>query len=126
MLSRDLWIVIAAWAALAPVLLGVGLLTRRVLGGRARSAGDLWMAYWLGWTAILLLLQLWHFLLPVRDLARIFIATLATVGLITGGWSLWVDLLRRLPRHALWAASFLAATLWLANHALYGPRFGDR
>jgi hypothetical protein len=122
---RDLFLVVAAWCLLAIAFVGIGLLVRRMLATPVTEAKDLWLTFWLGWAATLALLQLWHLLQPVRDLARLLVLALAVAGLLVGGRRPWSALLRRLPRHPWLLAGWGLATIWLANHALHGPRFGD-
>lgn len=125
MVCHDLFVVVAAWCLLAITFVGVGLLVRRMLATPATEAVDLWLTFWLGWAATLALLQLWHLLQPVRDPARLLVLALAVSGLLVGGRAPWSALLRRLPRHPWFLTGLGLATVWLANHALHGPRFGD-
>ena len=71
MLVHAQQIVLAAWALLAAVLVGLGLLERRVFGPRVASGRDLWTSFWVGWAMLLVGLQLWHSWLPIDDRARV-------------------------------------------------------
>lgn len=118
-------LVLAAWSVLAALLLGVGLLERRVTGHGVDRAGDLWSVLWTGWALLLCFLQVWHFFLPVDDSARIAAGVLALAGWIGAGKGPWLALARALPRNAIGLAAVAAGAVWLSNRCLAGPSFGD-
>jgi len=118
-------VVLAAWLLVASVLLGLGLLERRVFGPPLGRAGDLWQVFWVGWALLLCGLQLWHFVLPVDDRARIAFAGLALLGWLVSAPMLWRVLRPALPRSLPALAAVLACAWWMSNRCLAGARFGD-
>ena len=125
MLVEAQQIVLAAWAVVAAVLLGLGLLERRLFGPPLQRAGELWQVFWVGWAVLLSGLQLWHLVLPVDDRARIAVAVTGLLGWLAAGGAPWRALWRAVPRNALALAAVLACAWWLSNRSLGGPRFGD-
>lgn len=104
---------------------GVGLLVRRAFGLRDLDLDDLLSAFWTGFGAVIFLLLVWNFVLPIGGVA---LSTVMLVG--AAGWYLWRDGLaavgaetRTLP--AWLVLGIVAAGLWVANHALDGPRNWD-
>jgi hypothetical protein len=118
-------LVLEAWALIALVLVGVGMLVGRALGMRPRGADDLLLAFWLGWVGVLLGLQLWHLVLPIDDRARMAYALAGVVGLLVGGPRPWIQLVRRLPWNVPALVLLAAAAVWFSNRALGGARYGD-
>ena len=58
--------VIATWALLALMLTGIGLALQVMFGLRNVSTSGVLIAPWNGLAIVLLFLQVWHFLFPVR------------------------------------------------------------
>jgi len=101
------------------VFTGVGLGIRRAYGLRTISIHDVFIAFWVGFSGITLALMVWHFLLPVADIALLLV--IATGLISIKFW--WADLreLVRLP----WSRAaktgcvfFLLLAIWIANAAL--------
>ncbi|HXC52297.1 MAG TPA: hypothetical protein VN634_15545 [Candidatus Limnocylindrales bacterium] len=118
-------IVLAAWALLAGVLLGLGLLERRLFGPRLTTGSELWTSFWIGWAVLLVGLELWHSFLPIDDRARVFFTLVGAAGWIVAGTGPWRVIGRLLTRYFIAIAAALGAAYWLSNQALAGPRFGD-
>jgi len=75
--------VLAGWAVVGALLYGLGCLVTRWLGdARDESAGPL-VRFWLGWSAALALLQLWHFALPIDGRVYLALAPLGGLGLFS-------------------------------------------
>ncbi|MFN2378482.1 MAG: hypothetical protein ABR538_18275 [Candidatus Binatia bacterium] len=118
-------LVVSAWAAVAAVSLGLGLLAGRLFGPRLERAEDLWPTFWTGWALLLCLLQVWHLFLAVDDRARIAVATLAVLGWLVAGTAPWRLLAKALPRNIIPLLAIAATVWWLSDRSLAGPRFGD-
>lgn len=125
MLVQAQLFVVGGWLAVSAVLLGLGLLERRLSGSPLRSAAGLWRTLWMGWALLLAGLQVWHFFLPVDDRARVFFAAVAVLGWAASGSAPWRVLARALPRNIPALLVVVAAAWWLSNQSLSGPRFGD-
>ena len=118
-------LVLKAWVVIGLALIGIGLLFRRLWSAAATSVEELIQSFWLGWALLLVLLQLWHFFLPVDQRAAAAAVALGAIGIAVGGWRSWVALLRGIPRHLPTLAFFALLALGLSNRALDGPHFGD-
>ncbi|MCU0512320.1 MAG: hypothetical protein MUE40_07095, partial [Anaerolineae bacterium] len=88
------------WLLLFTMLAGTGLLLRSVLSRLPAAAEDVLLAFWGGWLLLVILLQLWHLVLPVQPgLLLLFAVTGAA-----GWWrcrSIWRGW-RRHRRHVVW------------------------
>jgi hypothetical protein len=115
--------VLVAWAGLVVVLVGIGLLCRRVVGSRVDTApGDL-TDFWIGWAVLVAMLQFWHLLLPADGRALAVMALLGAAGWLWSARdlrSLW-SARRDAPSWAFWLALLLVATV-LADLAVGPPR----
>jgi hypothetical protein len=109
--------ILLAWLLVGSVVLGLGLAARAPLSQEA----DVWSAFWLGFGVLLVLLQIWHLVLPVDDRARLTVVALGVAGLVLRGRLAARALVCQLPALGLVAVS----TWWLSNRSLAGPRFGD-
>jgi hypothetical protein len=114
--------VFASWVVLAICLMGLGLGLRRAFGPRVIDGDRCLMGMWMGFAATILLLQIWHFVLPVTGWAMGVVAVLGILGLAwnreeLGGW------LRRVSwgDHVLTIVVLLVTLLWLANRATGSP-----
>lgn len=128
-LPLDQRLVLASWAVVILAVTGVGFLARRVFGPGEGRPGAFWTSYWTGWGVLLALLQLWHLVRPVDDLARGAVLALGAVGLLTAAGRAARSLRRASPaawgRAAVAIAAGGAAAYWLSHLSLAGPRFGD-
>ena len=80
-LARAMISVLAAWLLLAAVITGMGLGLRVPLrADRVDSASALLTATWTGFALLLLFLQLWHLVLPIRWPAALAAAVLGGAG----------------------------------------------
>jgi len=108
--------VVLAWLLLTGVFLGFGNMARRVFW---RSAPYDLMDLWWGWAGAIVVLQLWHFALPVDWRAGLVIAIVGLVGLGIG-------ILRRdhhrLPARTIWyLAVGIVIAFWLSLHSTNQP-----
>jgi hypothetical protein len=76
--------VLATWALLAAAFVGVGLLVRRLLGFRSGGTEATFDAFWTGWAATVIFLQLWHLARPVNEWAALVVVGAAVVGWLVG------------------------------------------
>jgi hypothetical protein len=111
-------IVIVAWVAGWVMMVGIGVLVLRGLGGALRGWTDVSTSLWLGLAGTIAFLQLWHLVLPIDARAILVVAGAAAAGLWTSRGALV-----GLPRIALPPGVFVALALvllWVANRGL-GP-----
>lgn len=110
---------LATWVVLTAVLSGWGLLLRRSFGLRTLCYEDADTCFWLGLGTVILFLQLWHFLLPIRWPATAAVIALGLAGIganagALGAWLRQVRWRRVLPL----AGVVLVAASWVADRAL--------
>ena len=111
---------LAWWAILTALAVGVGLFTSRLLRRtRLIDVDALFTSFWLGIATVVLLLQLWHFALPVTVAASIACLAVGTFGLIRNASQIWL-LLRSLPSRQVWVYLGIWTVVgWLfANRAI--------
>ena len=123
--------VLAGWAVVGALLYGVGCLVARWLGpahdapagpAREQPIGPL-VRFWLGWAAVIGLLQLWHFAFPVDGRVYFVLGPLGVLGLFSRRAAL-VEAARRAattPRGALGAAVAALVAACAAALALRRP-----
>jgi hypothetical protein len=118
--------VLGSQVVLAAAFMGIGLLTRRAFGLTSLTLNDCFAAFWIGFSAIILGLTLWHFVLPING------ALLALV-LAGGAFGLYAS------RHAVrgllggerwrsqraWTLAFLIAALYVANQGVGSLTYAD-
>ena len=114
--------ILLSWAALGVVFAGVGAL---VLSAMVR--GRWWggfEAFWVGWAAVIVFLQLWHLVLPVNGAAAAMVAVAGALGLVRARmrWKRGAAFLRARPAFALLA---VLAAVWLGGGAMGPPLFHD-
>ena len=113
--------ILLSWPALALVFAGVGLLARRIAGGRDATPEGIADAFWIGWGTLIVVLQVWHLFLPVNGWILALVAVLGILGLALHRDELAGALgaLRRLG----WRFGLLLALslVWLAGHAMGPP-----
>ena len=124
-LVRPTLYVLAMWVSLCLMFVGVGSLVRRLFRLRLDSGHSVFMSFWMGWVGWLVILQLWHLVLPVDWRAFVLLAAVGGAGLAWSGrdvWSLW----RRLfPLRIAFCAVVGAAALLLAVLAIAPPTHYD-
>jgi len=118
--------IIVTHLILAAAFIGIGLHVRRSSGLTRVTIDDTFTAFWMGFAAIILLLILWNFALPVG-------ATALTVVLLAGATGLWrsrrelIEIARdprsRPPAWALVALALVA--LWVGNNSISGVWSSD-
>jgi hypothetical protein len=119
------WLLLEGWAVVVPLFVGWGALVRWLWREPVRSdAGDVLLSFWLGWAAVLLVLQLAHFAVPIDARARALIVGGGVLGLLSA-WRPWWRLVRRLPRAIAALAVGALLAIWLSNRAAGGLPSGD-
>ena len=112
--------VLASWLALFLLFSGLGNILLRLFGWPLDSGSRILDSFWLGWLLSLGLLQLWHFVFPVNDLALLLLAALGAVSLYMQRQALRVIAGRLLAYRSFWLF-FGSAALWLSNRSLGMP-----
>src|SRR6267154_22049 len=115
--------VLAGWAVVAALLYGLGCLVTRWLGPAAEEPVGPLVRFWLGWSAALAFLQLWHFALPVDGRVYFALAPLGGLGLFAHRAALVESARRALttPRGAMGAAAVALVAACAAALALHEP-----
>ncbi len=125
-LGRAMLSVLAAWLLVATAVTGLGLGMRvLVRAGRIDQPGALLTATWTGLALLLLFLQLWHLVLPIRGAAAMAVAVMGA----TGWFVARSQLVSERPRPPVeWLPLLLIAALvvvWVANVSLSRPTASD-
>jgi hypothetical protein len=68
------------WLAWGTVLIGIGSGVSRWFGHRFMTLHDVFRAFWIGFVLTLVILQLWHLVLPLNGLATGGVAAVGVVG----------------------------------------------
>lgn len=109
--------ILFTWAIAFLLLVGCGILVRRIAAVEYRGLSGVFASFWLGLGLALGLLQILHFFLPVDGRASFVLGLLGAGGLILGRDRVQVSL-AGVPRWQLgWALTALGLGLWLANRA---------
>lgn len=118
-------VVLTSWLLLGALLVGIGLVVERAVVGRAPAphAETVWMAFWMGWAAVIGGLQILHLWLGVGWIAFALIALVGVAGLVVHRALVAEPLRATWRRRPLMVALGLVA-IWLADRAL-GPPIGD-
>ncbi|NJL05675.1 MAG: hypothetical protein HC911_12385, partial [Chloroflexaceae bacterium] len=109
-------VIILHWSVWLCCISGIGLLVLRAMHLTPTQAWHWASAFWGGWTLVVLMLQLWHLVLPINAVAVVGLMGIGLSGILLQrqavadlGQSLWAA-----PRTVGMAAMVL---VWLANHA---------
>lgn len=114
------FLVLVYWLAIAPGLAGWGLAVRAWSGDRECSLDRLVVSFWVGLVVVVGLLQLTHFVAPVKPYIT---GPMLVIGWVLlwhrgGAWRTWLATsLRARPRRVVLA---ILVALWVANRAI-GP-----
>ncbi|MGC9453657.1 MAG: LIC_10190 family membrane protein [Phycisphaerae bacterium] len=110
-------LVLAAWAAMAVLLTGAGLLLLRVASRRRPSPAR---AFWAGLAVTVGFLQVWHLFLPASVVALPALACAAVVGFAIAGRGAAAAVPRLFRQRKLLLIAAVLAAVWLSNRAI-GP-----
>ncbi len=112
--------VLASWLLLFFMFSGLGS-AMLMLIGRPCSSNWLWQdAFWLGWALTLGILQLWHFLFPVDDMALLLLAAIAASAMAMQR-RLLVRTIRNRSIDKPFVLIMALLALWMSNRALGMP-----
>ena len=109
---------VLVWGAATVCLCGLGCAVRRLFGRRVGNGESFLRLAWLGWGVAIVLLQLWHFWLPVRGWAC---ASIALVGMLGFAWclpDLWQSFVTEPRRNMVFLVLLLVIACWMAHHSL--------
>lgn len=99
-------------------LVGVGLVARRAFGLTMLAVDDLFDAFWMGFSAVILALMLWNFAFPVNAVVLLLVLASGAAGLLLWRRALGTLRAMRAPVGPLWALTVVAAALWVASQGL--------
>jgi hypothetical protein len=112
-------LVLVSWAILALVLAGIGLGLARLFGIRSITTPSILVIPWVGYSVVILLLQLWHFVLAIWWPTLLLTVMAGAAGMWASRRELgqWLRSIR-----IGWIAPtvFALGALWLSNRAI-GP-----
>lgn len=124
-LVKAMFSVIGAWVGLSFLFISLGLLVRRAYGMRIHSRRTLLTCFWMGWTIAIILLQLWHFWLPINSHILLILVGISVLGLLWNWKDLW-SLAARWTAKDSWACFVVAIlTIWISNQAIRPPSTYD-
>ncbi|MCI0432023.1 MAG: hypothetical protein L0271_00035 [Gemmatimonadetes bacterium] len=112
---------LCSWLFLAALVVGAGLIVRRALGGSAHIDGHtLFKAFWTGAFTITLVLQIWHFFLPINAIPAALIAAVGLAGLAGSARPIALAATRPGGSTRAWLVLVLVLVIgwWLGNQAL--------
>lgn len=122
---RALILVLSTWLVLGLILTGLGLILRRCWGLRIQAADQVLTSFWLGWAALLLLLQLWHLYFKVDWRALVIVVIIGLTGLI---WN-WRDvgnlIIEKFRGKIGLFFLVMITAIWIATHAILNPMLDD-
>jgi len=107
------------WVVLFLFFFGIGLLTIRFFKSTLQVLlQEFPNAFWIGWATTIVILQLWHFLLPISGITFIFIGILSLIGWVVSIPTVvpLIRSLRPIPVIYILISSMLVG-LWLSNMA---------
>lgn len=111
--------ILLVWAVWLLIFAGIGLLAVRWWAVPLQQPWHYASVFWAGWAVALLLLQIWHLLLPINGWATLLLAAVGSAGWLLSRPKLDITL-RSGRHHWLPVLIGLVLALWLANHAA-GP-----
>ena len=105
------------WSLFALLTLGFGLLTRAGLRVPTENDDDWIECFWMGWCALIAVLQIWHLVHRIDRSCLAFCSAVATAGLIVGRGQ--IARLRRPDWFVL--LPFSVGALWVADQSFNVP-----
>lgn len=107
------------------ILGGVGLAVMGGVGRRVGGAREILAAPWIGWCALIVGLQFWHFWYPVDWRPIPVIVGIGILGLARGRRDLFRVVRRQWPGVGMFGLLLSMVVIWLAYHATKQLAFGD-
>lgn len=121
--------ILAAWIFLWLAISGLGLLLLRLIAVEIKSTEVFFAAFWLGWSLILAVLQIWHFFAPVNTIIFSLLAIIGIVGFFYAAYPVKEQFFKFVSEHqsslVIFALSLLIFAFWLANRAMAEIMPGD-
>lgn len=117
-LAASMGTILATWVILSAVMVGVGLAVRRAFGSLRIDGDSLWQDFWMGLAVCLLLLQVWHFLLPINWLPLAILSLVGTVSLFSARRPVSRALGESSVRNKVAFGLTFVFWLWLSNRAM--------
>jgi hypothetical protein len=110
--------ILGTWIILAVSLTGVGCLLARFASRDRIRSDDLFLAFWIGYAAVLGALQLWHLVLPVSALCALLLITVGGAGILRCRSQI-TNWIRTIPiqRHLVVLLAAASIVVWLAYQA---------
>ncbi len=104
------------WLVCIVLICGFGSIVPILFRLEINSIEKWFLSFWLGFSLIILFLQIWHFLFPVNDWARLTISIIALVGLVLNHHNL------RITKTDFRVYPLLGILIiWLANRSMGEP-----
>ncbi|MFC2169616.1 LIC_10190 family membrane protein [Acidobacteriota bacterium] len=111
-------LILTVWSVLALICMGVGFLTMRCFGLRIHVADDYFKSFWIGWSSIIFLLQIWHIFFRVDWKALVLVLTIGVAGIVLHYGGLRSSLRGKTFRNPIFWAILFLVFLVLANRAI--------
>lgn len=119
-------LILSSWVIVASALTGLGMGLRWRFDNQAPEVDDLFLCFWLGFAATLVLLQLWHcfYAIDIR-VAAIILAIGCAGHLVTRGAAFRTVASLARDVRPWFLAVLIAASVWVANNATAAPQLFD-
>lgn len=117
--------ILVCWIVLVAIFTGMGLILHRIATPAAPTPEAFLILPWLGLSAALLLLQIWHLFLPADGWALLFLTLAAAIGWWWNSGAGLRFLFDRVRGEKAALGSGALLTVWLANRAMGPCNFGD-
>ncbi len=123
-LISTMGLVLVSWFFLFFLFSGLGLIGQTILKKQINSGTDSLDAFWIGWSASLLILQLWHFAFPVNDFIFIILSFISVSSLVAHRQQ-WIPIVRKLKQYPVFILIVTLMLLWFSSRALDMPTAYD-
>lgn len=124
--SCAIGLILCCWISIFLVVSGLGSMLRIPFKVREADLDDAFLCFWLGFSVLLVFLQLWHLYRPVNTAAVCVLAAFGGTGhavtraaILRPVWRAFIKLPRR------FAICLLLLVIWAANHATDAPNLFD-
>jgi len=115
-------LILGCWVSLFVVLSGLGSALRIPFNLKEADVDDVFLCFWLGFSVLLVFLQLWHLFQPVNTAAACILALSGGVGHLATRGAIFQALRREfggVPKR--FVGGLLLVAVWVANHATAAP-----
>jgi hypothetical protein len=119
-------LILGSWLIIAFAFAGLGAGLRRLYVASIPDAGELFLCFWLGFAATLVLLQIWHCFWAIDGRIGSIVLAIGCAGhVITRGSALRATVGFVGQLRPWFGAALLAAAVWVANQATAAPNLYD-